>query len=400
MKPLEGIKVVELATYVAAPSTARMLADMGADVIKVEGLGGDQWREQGRVLCNTTDEENPYFDIYNVGKKSIAINIKNQSGKELLLKLIADADVFITNVRAKSLRKLGLDAETLRSRFPRLIYASVDGYGLQGPEAAKPGFDNLSFWARSGFMIDVPYKTENSYPVAAASGIGDCVSAGFLLSSISMALFKRERTGEGDFVNVSLYNAGIWVMSAMMVRADPRYNGHFPLSPLEGNPLSRNYQCADGEWLIISERAYDKDAPIMYRLLGVEKEMEALGINGKNYVEKAADVIPVLESAFRQKGSLEWEQEFRACDLVVERLTHIKDNLVSEQAWANNFVEHIVNRNGYVSTIACPPIRLASYQREQSVPAPLLGENTDEIMRGFGYSEEQIAEMKANAAIK
>ncbi len=400
MKPLEGIKVVELSTYVAAPSTARMLADLGAEVIKVETLSGDQWREQGRVLCNTDDSENPYFDIYNTGKKCISINIKNEDGKTLLLKLIADSDIFITNIRAKSLRKLGLDEGTMRNRFPRLIYASVDGYGMLGPEATKPGFDNLSFWARSGFMIDVPYKTETSYPVAAGSGIGDCVTAGFLFSSIMVALFNREKTGKGDFINVSLYNAGIWVMSAMMVRADPKYNGHFPLSPFEGNPLTRNYQCGDGEWVIISERSYDKDAPLIYKILGVENQIDRLSINSKNYVKRAAEIIPVLEKAFLQKSSCDWETEFRSLDLVIERLTHIKDNLTSEQAWANGFVENIINRNGSTSTIAVPPIRLASYQKEESRPAPLLGENTKEIMEKYGYSEAQIHALILNGAIK
>ena len=234
---------------------------------------------------------------------------------------------------------------------------------------------------------------------AAASGIGDCVTAGFLLSSISIALFNRERTGKGDFVNVSLYNVGIWVMSAMMVRADPKYGGHFPLSPLEGNPLSRNYQCKDGEWLIISERAYEKDAPLMYKLLDIENEIASLGIDAKNYVSKSAEMIPFIEKAFLKKTSLEWEAEFRALDLVVERLTHIKDNLTAEQAWANGFVENVVQRNGIVSTIAVPPVRLASFQREQSEPAPLLGQNTNEIMRAYGYTDEQIIQLKNCKAI-
>ena len=280
-KPLEGIKVVELSTYVAAPSTARMLADMGAEVIKVETVTGDQWRAQGRLFLNTTDDENPYFDIYNIGKKCISINIKDPEGKELMEKLIADADIFITNTRANSLKKLGFDSETLRAKYPRLIFASIDGYGPQGPEAGKPGFDNLAFWARSGFMSDIPIKTEDSYPLPVTSGVGDCVTGGFLLANICTALYKRQITGEGDSICVSLYNCGIWVMSAMMLRADPHYGGHYPVGPNCGDPLTYSYKCSDGEQVIISERIYEKDAPLIYELLGVTEEIASGGFNVK-----------------------------------------------------------------------------------------------------------------------
>ena len=203
-KPLAGIRVVELSTYVAAPGAARILSDMGAEVIKIESFSGDQWRETGRKMLSTNDEENPVFDVYNTGKKSICVNIKTEEGLSFSMKLLEDADIFITNTRARSLRKLGLDAQSLTERFPRLIHASIDGFGSKGPDADSPGFDNISFWARSGFSMDIPYKSENSFPLPPTSGIGDCVSGGFLVAGIMTALFNRERTGKGDIVNVSL----------------------------------------------------------------------------------------------------------------------------------------------------------------------------------------------------
>ena len=398
--PLSDIKVVELSTYVAAPAASRMLADMGANIIKVETITGDQWRTQGELLLNTTSQENPYFDIYNTGKKCISINIKNPDGMNLMLKLLEDADVFITNTRANSLKKLGLDANTLRTRFPKLIYASVDGYGELGPEAAKPGFDNLAFWARSGFAIDIPLQTDSSYPVPATSGIGDCVTSGFLLANIMAALYNRSITGNGDHINVSLYNCGIWVMSAMLLRADPHYGGHYPVGPYFGNPLTSNYKCADGEWVIISERAYDKDAPMMYQILGIEKEVQEGQINKDNYYNKSEYLIPIIQKAFLKGTSSEWIYKFREKDLVIEKLTHIKDILTDEQAHANRFVETIVNRNGYRSTVASPPIRLESIEKKEKKPASLLGENTDEIMLSYGYTENEISKMREEGAVK
>lgn len=400
-KPLEGIKVLELSTYVAGPTTARQLADMGAEVIKVETLIGDQWREMGRKLLHTDDMENPFFDVYNTGKKCISINIKTQDGMELFHKLLAKADIFVTNTRLKSLKKLGLDGETLLKKYPRLIFAGIDGFGTKGPDAESAGFDNISFWARSGFSADIPFKTEDSYPLPATSGIGDCVTGGFLLAGVLAALYNRERTGKGDIVNASLYGTAIWCMSSMLLRADPSYGNHYPCSPYQADPLTYNYKCKDGEWCNISVRIYDNDAPKIYSILGIEDDVKALGdVNEKTYYLMAEKLIPVIQSGFIKMTYDEVAEKFKAADLAFGKLSHIEDILTDEQAWANSFVEKTQNRNGTQSTIACPPIRFASFEKENSMPAPLLGENTDEIMKDCGYTQEQIDRFKEEGAVK
>ena len=400
-KPLTGLKVVELSTYVAAPGAARILSDMGASVIKIESPTGDQWRETGKKMLNTTDDENPVFDVYNTGKKSISVNIKNEEGLAFVMKLIEDADIFITNTRARSLRKLGLDSETLTSKFPRLIFASIDGFGSKGPDADSPGFDNISFWARSGFSADIPYKAENSFPLPPTSGIGDCVSGGFLVAGIMTALYNRERTGKGDVVNVSLYGAAIWAMSSMLLRANPKYNERFPLSPSQGDPLTNNYECADGEWCNISVRAYDKDAALMYKLLGIEDEINAIGnVTVETYYNMAETLIPLIRQAMKKKTSEEWMKLFRENDLVIGKLPHMTDVLVDEQAWANGFIEELTSPNGEKTTLSCPPIRLASFTKDAATPAPRMGEQTDEVLRNYGYSEDDIKRMHETGAVK
>ncbi len=398
--PLSGIKVIELASYVAAPGAARIMSELGAEVIKVENMGGDLWRMSGKAQLKTDDNENPIFDVYNAGKKSICINIKDPSGKELLLRLLQDADVFITNTRARSLTKLGLDPETLTRLFPRLVYGTVDGFGDKGEDANTPGFDNSAFWGRSGFARDIPIKTDDYYPMPVISGVGDSVTGGFLVAGIMAALFRRERTGKGDVVRLSLYGTAIWIMSSMLLRADPRYGQTYPKDNVTGDPLTYNYECADGEWINISVRSYDKDAPLYYSILGIQAEVDKLGdVNRTNYQQFQKQLIPLIRNAFLQKNSDEWMDLMLGADLAVGKLPHMRNVLTDPQAWANGFVEEMINRNGSRSGLACQPIHMASWEKKPAVPAPMAGENTDEILAGLGYDEDEIRRLKDKGAV-
>ena len=206
--PLEGVKVVEMSTVVAAPTTARMLCAYGADVIKVEGLDGDVMRTGGvHEYTPYADDLNPLFTIHNSNKKFISLNYKTAEGKKILLDLIKDADVFITNVREKSLVRNGLDYETIKEINPSLIYAHFKGYGDKGPAANDPGFDISAFWMRSGPLGD--WQTKGSFPFLPTYAFGDMVTSSSFLSGILMALYGREKTGKGTKVNISLFASGI-----------------------------------------------------------------------------------------------------------------------------------------------------------------------------------------------
>ncbi|MBE6629141.1 MAG: CoA transferase, partial [Ruminococcaceae bacterium] len=161
--PLAGVRVLELSTFVCGPTAARLLSDMGAEVIKVESLTGDSWRRSGINFLpyRFEERENPIFDLYNSGKKHVALNLKSADGMEIFQKLLGQADVLVTNIRSTSLKKLGLSYEDLKETYPRLIYASVLGYGEKGPDAGKPAFDTTAFWARSGFIRDMSAMKED-----------------------------------------------------------------------------------------------------------------------------------------------------------------------------------------------------------------------------------------------
>ena len=207
--PLEGVKVVEMGTVVAAPTTARVLCAYGAEVIKVETLDGDVMRLAGtHEFTPYEDDLNPLFTIHNSNKKFLSLNFKTPEGKKILMDLLKDADVFITNVREKSLLRNGLDYETLKAWNPGLIYAHFLGYGDKGPVASNPGFDISAFWLRSGPIAD--WQTQGSFPFLPTYAFGDMATSSSFLAGILMALYAKKETGLGTKVNTSLFASGIW----------------------------------------------------------------------------------------------------------------------------------------------------------------------------------------------
>nr|MBQ6241874.1 CoA transferase [Lachnospiraceae bacterium] len=399
-KPLEGITVVELANYVAAPIVGRMCADLGAEVIKIEGRGGDIWRSTCADHTLTDFSENPLFDFCNAGKKSISLNLKDPKGKEVLFRLLENADILITNTRQQSLVKLGIDYESLKDRFPRLIYGTVTGYGYEGPDCNAPGFDMVAFWSRSGFMSDMRIDAANSYPVNSRYAMGDTATGSLLFGSIMTALYQRERTGRGDFVTMSLYNAGIWIMAGGIIMAEKPYCHPFPEKRLFGNAINLVYECADKEWIRCTILDYNKYADKFYNALGVTEQMREFGIHDTvSMTEKAEQVVPIFEKIFRTKTSDEWRAIFDSLDIVNGRLTHFADVLEDEQAWANQYIQKYTCTNGAERILMTNPVRLGS-QGALPVGRPLLcGTDTKEVLGSLGYTPVEIEFMAQNGTL-
>lgn len=397
-RTLEGIKVVDLSTFVAAPVCARMLADMGAQVTKIEAFRGDPWRMTAKGCTGTTDEEMPVFDIYNAGKKSIKLNIKHPDGMKILLDMMADADVFVTNTRLNSLKKLGLDYESVKDKFPKLIYASITGYGDKGPDAASPGFDNIAFWTRSGFMIDMAIKSEGSYPVCSPTGAGDTFTGTVLMGGILAALYQREKTGKGDFVTAALQNAGIWMLGGSIIQAQEKYGAKFPKERYDVSPLATSYKCADGEWFGITILEPDRYRDVTFEILGIKEELNIT--NHRQMVERKAEVIAAMERAFMKKPAKEWRKLFKEADIVSGILNHMKDVSTDESAIANEFVQEYTCRNGEVCMLPCPPLRMASQPLPKSYSAPFPGEDTVEVLERMGYSAQDIDRLMADGAVQ
>lgn len=399
-KPLEGIKVIELANYVAAPVVGRICADMGAEVIKIEGRGGDAWRATSASHTKTEFDENPLFDLFNVGKKSISLNMKSEKGKEAFFRLLEDADILITNTRQQSLVKLCVDYETIKERFPRLIYATVTGYGYDGPDCNAPGFDNIAFWSRPGFSADMTIDAPGSYPVNSRYAMGDTISGTTLFGAVMAALYQREKTGRGDFVTMSLFGAGIWNFGGSIIMAEEPYCHTYPEIRNMGIAMNLAYRCADGEWVRCTIFEFERYADKFFGAIGVTAEMEQLGVTTlKIMMDKAEDIVPLYEKAFLKRTSKEWLKIFADLDIVCGRLNHFRDVLVDEQAWANGYLQKYKCTNGAERILTTCPVRFGS-QGVLKVGAPVMyGASNREVMAKLGYSEREIDEMFENEVL-
>ena len=216
-KPLKGVKVVELSLMVASASCGRMMADWGADVIKVENTkGGDTFRKWPLGIGAPADDDfDPLFDNLNANKRAISLDTGTKSGREVMFRLLEQADVFLTNLRTSTLQKSGLDYDSLKDRFPKLVMSQLDGYGEKGDEASRPGYDNTAFWARGGFLFSqsIYGDNEQAYPVYMPMGFGDVTCAMGMMAATVSAVLAARQTGKGDRVSLSLYGTAVWPVS-------------------------------------------------------------------------------------------------------------------------------------------------------------------------------------------
>ena len=373
----------------AAPAAGRMLAEMGADVIRVESTAGDPWRFYG-VNCGlpVADEENPLFDLYNLGKRDIQLDTKTPEGKEILLRLLGEADVFITNNRLKSLVRAGLDYDSLKDRFPKLIYGLVTGYGQTGPDVDAPGYDGVAFFSRSGMLADM--AEPGGYPASAPGCVGDGATGAALFGGICAALLNRERTGMGDFVETSLFGNAVWLCGTMS--AFEQYGYHYPKKRSEMGALYTFYKCKDGEWLHLAVTQHDR----YWKPLAEDERFKNAALISRN----RAQLIPLLEQAFSQFDYDEIAARLRERDIVFDRMRHYRELAADPQAVANGFVKEHIYENGHSFMMAMLPVHMRNMDETGTGRGPQMGEHTDEILKQYGYSEEAILRLKEAKAVK
>lgn len=401
-KPLEGVRVVELSTFVAAPVTARLLADMGAEVIKVERPTGDDWRATGIGYRpeRYSQDDNPVFNIYNSGKKHLALNLRLADGMEAFHRLLETADVFVTNTRPAALKRLGLSYEDLKERYPKLVYAIVLGYGEEGPDAEKPAFDTSAFWARSGFLRDQSPLHDNYEPVQPPYGVGDTLTGYLLMGEVCAALLRREKTGKGDQVRSCLFHNGIFTMGTMAIITQQPGGRVYPQARPNWGAPSGGYQCADGDWIFISGYT-DKLYPKMYKILGREdlaenpKFADAAG-RKENYKE----YYEIIRDAFLQKPAAYWLENCKHLDIPMTRMGHYSDLANDPQAWANGYLEEVVSPNGNKNIMPRSPIEMESVGEPITKIAPEVGADSNVILLELGYTAEQIQAMIDSGAVK
>lgn len=391
---LSGLKVVEIGTHVAVPYFARVLADWGAEVVKIEPPQGEAYRHIGEMFRLPTQERNnPIFVPYNLNKKSLCLDLKKSEGQEVVHRLLSEADVLAMNARPQALDRLGLNLESLRARYPRLIVAHLNGFGPRGDEKDRPGFDSAAFWCRSGVIGE--WMNAGDRPFKPFYGFGDAVASSQLLAGVLAALYTRERTGLGDTVHVSLFHAGLWTNVAGILRGNPQFGKEFPqprTNPI--TPMDTFYRTKDGKWVLIAETAYDRKSGAYFDLIGrPELKDDPDYCTWAGAFERLAEMVAIFDEGFAKVTSDEVAAMLDRIDTVYEFARVPSDVVTDRQAWANDFLTEVQTPDGEPFVIPTNPVVFDSQGAADYGPAPLLGENSQEVLRSLGYSEADIREL-------
>ena len=388
---LKGIRVVELATIIAGPACGALMADMGAEVIKVERPGGDPWRGDRANKLPDSETGGPHFTQNNRGKKSIVLDLKNKQHHTAMLKLLQSADVFITNVRYQSLEKSGLGYEALKKLNSRLVYAILTAWGMEGDKKNDPGYDVGAFWAASGLQ-DFSKPTDDGHVGQFPPGIGDQMTALQLLSGVSLALWHRDRTGEGQFVEASLLKSGIWGMSYPLLNTALNPGGAFIREPRTNHyrPTFNVYKCKDGAWIQLLGLDLGRFDAAICKALGLNYDI----VHPQSNPAK----IHVFENVFITEDSKHWEAKLDENKVWYQRALRLDEVLQAPQAHA---VGSFVNIPGVQHPLVTSPVSLSAGKGVHGPQgeAPVCGDHTVEVLEGIGMTAHEAASIH-NSTVK
>ncbi|RHW28964.1 CoA transferase [Nocardioides immobilis] len=399
---MSGIRVVEVAAWTYVPVAGALMTEWGADVLKIEHPEvGDPQRglvTSGLIPAGGVAH---MFELPNRGKRSVALDLKSEEGHELLMKLIATADVFLTNFRPSARKKLRIDVEDVRAVNPSIIYARGSAAGQEGPDAERGGYDLTSFWARTGISSNVS-PDSLGYPVTMPGpAFGDVLGGLALAGAVSTALFHRERTGEAVEVDGSLLATGAWAMGGTIAGAYAFNQKVYPKSTPDRapNPLVNTYRTADDRFVTLVMLESDRFWPELTTALGVpelitDERFDSHAKRGKNNVEACA----ALAAAFAEKTYTEWEPILETLNGAWAKVQHPLEVVDDQQVIANHYIADLSDASGTPFKLVSAPVQFNGAPGETR-RSPEHGEHTDEVLEEIGLSMEQIIDLKVSGAI-
>lgn len=394
-QPFDGIRVVELAQWVFVPVAGALLADWGADVVHVEPIHGDPYR--GLATQGIGSERggvNMSLALANRGKRSLAIDIGRDEGRTVLHRLLHSADVFLTNMRPGALARAGLDADSLTGRYPGLVYARGNGFGVKGPDADQAGYDATAFWARGG-MAHILTPPERDYPIGQRGALGDRTGALALAFGVAAALLKRTRSGTGSVVDVSLLATAMWTLSSDLLAAlsgdEPKpSSGRGPLV----NPLVGVYQTKDGRHIQLVFLQPDRYWFDFCRVIGrADLADDPRFADHVVRRENGAACVEELDRVFAQRTFAEWKRTLASLDAPWAPVQSVPELLGDPQVEANGYIGEVVVDGEPAYRLPTVPVQLDG-RPPHLRRAPEHGEDTESVLLELGYGWEQIAGLK------
>jgi crotonobetainyl-CoA:carnitine CoA-transferase CaiB-like acyl-CoA transferase len=399
---MEGIRVLEVAAWTYVPSAGAVLAEWGADVIKIEHPDtGDPQRGlvNSGLVPSGPGGVNHMIELPNRGKRSVAIDLKSPDGRQLLLELAGRSDVFLTSFLPHVRRSLGIDVDDIRAANPNIIYVRGSGQGQRGPEAEKGGFDGASFWFRAVADILTP---EGEWPIPPAGpAFGDLLGGMTIAGGICAALFHRERTGEALVVDNSLLSTAMWATGASILAA-----GMFGISKLPRgdrtagpNPLVNTYRTGDGRFLSLMMLQGDRFWPELVKALGrPELADDPRFADGATRFENRRECVGVLDEIFATRTLAEWREVLAQVEGVWAPVQTAGELLEDPQAVANGYITELTHSSGTRFRMVPSPLQFDE-QPGQLSPAPEHGEHTDEVLQELGLDMDRILDLKVKGAI-
>jgi len=387
----DGVRVIELAQWVFVPVAGALLADWGADVIRVERPEGDPYRGLATQGIGTdSGEVNLSVALAGRGKRSVALDLQREEGRGILHELLATADVFLTNLRPGALRRLELDAQALTERYPSLVFARGHGYGVRGPDADRPGYDASAFWARGGLAHVLTPATMDD-PIGQRGAMGDRNGAMALAFGIAAALLKRTRTARGSVVDVSLLATAMWTLSSDVLAA---LQGQQPraMSGAAGyvNPLVGSYRTSDGRHIALVFLESDRYWADFCRLLGRDDLVDdPRFVDLQARREHSEECVAELRAEFAARTFAEWKQLLAQIDAPWAPVQAVEELLEDPQVLANDYIGDVVVEGSPAYRLPTVPVQFDERPPELR-RAPEHGEHTETVLLELGYTWEQI----------